>query len=99
MAPSLSQATHSPSEESARFQASATRQGSPPAVLTAHAARSAPRGSLAGLAIHPCRFGVCPRRKTRVEPSSEIRSADRSRPSSSSKRVSRTGVKSGAAAV
>ena len=99
MSPSRSKATHLPSGESARFQASATRQGSPPPVLTAHAARSAPRGSLPGLAIHPSLLGVCPRRKTRVEPSSEMRSVDRSRPSSSSKRVTRTGMKSGATAV
>ena len=99
MSPSLSQAIHSPSEESATFQASATRQGSPPDVLTAHTALSAPRGSLAGFAIHPCRLGVCPRRNTSVEPSSEMRRFDRSRPSSSSKRVSRSGAKSGAAAV
>jgi hypothetical protein len=51
--PSRSKATHRPSDDSVYAVASTTRQGDPPRVLIAHTARSAPRGSLAGLATHP----------------------------------------------
>ena len=65
----------------------------------AQIARSAPFGSLAGLATHPSRFGACPRTKTTSEPSAEICRFVRSIPSSRSWRVRRTGVNDGAAAV
>src|SRR5690606_10113919 len=97
--PSRTYATHFPSGESWKASAWTTRHGLPPLVLTAQTARSAPRGSLDGLATHPSRFRVWPRMKATMEPSSEIWRSERSTPSSSVNEVSRTGSKSGAAAV
>src|SRR5690606_8747548 len=54
---------------------------------------------LGGLATHRSRFRVWPRMKATMEPSSEIWRSERSTPSSSVNEVSRTGSKSGAAAV
>ena len=62
-------------------------------------ARSAPRGSLLALAIHPRLFGSLPRTNVTIEPSSDIDNWVTGTPSSFRNFVSGTGTKPGATAV
>ncbi len=61
ISPPRAQTTRSPEGESTGPPPAATFHGSPPAVRTAQIARSAPSGSLVGLAISPATLGWLPR--------------------------------------
>src|SRR5262245_46875914 len=87
-----------PSGAISGLAASATRNAGPPAVRTAHTARSGPSTLAEGFATQPSRFGAEPRTNTTVDPSFEIRTPDRSTPSSFMKLVRRTGAYAGATA-